>query len=429
MNVFTFIQSLCIAPNKNIGTTNKKQSPQLRKVTLILSYLLLFSRIVQAIALDSSFVDKLIMNNPNWVVKAHKGLLEMGFEIHDQEKKDILILLSKTSSAYSISINTMLSELCTQNINCHITIRQILKSNSQNEFLQSITHKKPDLIFSMGSAATEFLHTKYNGEGKIPVVSVCSKDPHLMGLLKEDSMPTYNIAYTSLDVPVTLQMKYMKSIVEELKFIVILYAKSNSSAIKTQVNPLITICDSLHIKYSEVIVTKTESDDIKKELTHKTDSLAILINSDITYKDRSLFWITGCTKVFENIDVINQSARTIPVLSAMPSVVKEGENSAALSIGVSFENNALKAVDYGVKILKGINKPSDFEVGKVTPPDIAINFMRIKHCGDWLKIPFNLFENATFVYDYNGICRRRNGKTVLLREKTVSVQKTTVISN
>jgi hypothetical protein len=36
----------------------------------------------------------------------------------------------------------------------------------------------------------------------------------------------------------------------------------------------------------------------------------------------------------------------------------------------------------------------------VSPPDIAISFLKAREIG--LKVPFPFFENASFVYDYEG---------------------------
>jgi len=71
-----------------------------------------------------------------------------------------------------------------------------------------------------------------------------------------------------------------------------------------------------------------------------------------------------------------------------------------MAIGISFESNAHLAAIYGVDILQGRVKAGDLKVGVVSPPDIAISFLKAREIG--LRVPFSFFESASFVYDYDG---------------------------
>jgi putative ABC transport system substrate-binding protein len=114
----------------------------------------------------------------------------------------------------------------------------------------------------------------------------------------------------------------------------------------------------------------------------------------------SIFWITGSTAVFREIDTINANADRVAVISAVPEVVQRGDSSAALSIGISFESNAHLAAVYGADVLTGRVAVGDLKVGIVSPPDIAINFRRVRQIG--LQMPFSFFEIASYLYDYQG---------------------------
>jgi putative ABC transport system substrate-binding protein len=114
----------------------------------------------------------------------------------------------------------------------------------------------------------------------------------------------------------------------------------------------------------------------------------------------SIFWITGSTSVFREIETISELNQGVPVLAAVPEVVQSGLASAVLSIGVSFQSNAQLAAVYGTEILNGTALPGELPVGVVSPPDIAINFHRAR--ADGLKIPFSFFEASSFVYDAEG---------------------------
>ena len=81
-------------------------------------------------------------------------------------------------------------------------------------------------------------------------------------------------------------------------------------------------------------------------------------------------------------------------------IVKAGNDSAVMSIGISFESNAHLAAIYGADVLAGTRKAGELPVGIVSPPDIAINFRKAREIG--LNIPFNFVESASKLYDYDG---------------------------
>jgi len=126
--------------------------------------------------------------------------------------------------------------------------------------------------------------------------------------------------------------------------------------------------------------------------------------------ENSIFWITGSTAVFREIHTIDQHSDRVPVLSLVPDVVKAGDDSAVMAIGITFDSNAQLAALYGIDVLTGKAKVGDLKVGIVSPPDIAISWRKAREIG--MNIPFSFFESASFVYDYEGKMVRYRGKQV-----------------
>jgi putative ABC transport system substrate-binding protein len=112
-------------------------------------------------------------------------------------------------------------------------------------------------------------------------------------------------------------------------------------------------------------------------------------------------------KVFDTVDVL---AENVPVVSLLPDLVQEGDISAVMSVGVSFDSNSILAAVYGVRILSEGVDPGSLPVGVITPPDVAISFAKAREIG--LQIPFTMFESATFVYDPQGKLAREKGQLV-----------------
>jgi len=321
----------------------------------------------------------------------------------------ILVLFPKRSSAYDIAMAQILSAFREKNLQAVFHLINFEgEPSAGKKVLEEAKTQNFDLIFSMGSDSTVFI-TGNKDDITIPVVTVCSKDPVLMGQLTDYQSGSGNqIAYTSLDVPITIQMAYLQKLIPNLQNIAVLFAESNISAVNTQVRPLVDFCKKSGINLMEISVK--DRDNARAELEAKIPPVTKALLEKDPSADHSIFWITGSTSVFREIETINQHTGKIPVLSAVPNVVGEGDNSAVISIGVSFENNAQLAAIYAVRILTNQVSPGELEVGVVSPPDIAINFKRARAID--LKIPFSFFESAIQIYDHEGHLVRDKGRNV-----------------
>ena len=321
----------------------------------------------------------------------------------------VFVLFPKKSSAYDIAMAQILAVFFEKRLNSVFTVHNFWDDPGKGQAaLKYARAQNFDLIYSMGSNSTSFLVEHFASE-KTPVVTVCSKDPVLLG-----QVPDYqtgsgsNIAFTSLDVPIRSQVAYLRQLKEDLKQIAVLYARNNTSAVATQVEPLRDACQRLGIEVIDVAVDDQAK--AAEELTVKVPQAVKRMLAEDPDGQNSIFWITGSTSVFREIQTINAGSANIPVLSLVPNVVQAGDDSAVLSIGVSFENNAQIAALYGVRILNQQASPGQLPVGVVTPPDIAINFKKASAIG--LKIPFSFFESASFIYDHYGVLVRERGQDV-----------------
>lgn len=345
-------------------------------------------------------------------------LVLKGSQADDPAAKHILLLYTRPSSSYDAAADQILSLFLSKKIPAAFTARVFRLSSDKAAYerdgLQALDFARQqrfDLIFSVGSDTTDFMYSHFRNES-IPLVTVTSKDPVLLGYLKDyETGSGTNIAYTSLNVPIELQMVYLKQLMPNLKNIAVMYGDKNTSAKQTQVEPLRNIAKDYSINMIDVIVyNNNDRTKARADLAIGMPAAIIEIDKTDPGHKNSIFWITGSTEVFNEIETINKLSGDVPVLSAVPNVVQQGSNSAVLSIGVTFESNAQLAALYATDILMGNVKPGDLKVGVVSPPDIAINFMKAKQIN--LKIPFSFFESASFVYDYNGKLVREEGQVV-----------------
>ncbi|GBC62571.1 hypothetical protein DENIS_3543 [Desulfonema ishimotonii] len=329
-------------------------------------------------------------------------------EAAPKERYRIMVLFPKKSSAYDTAMETILSVFRDKNICAEfVGVNFFMKEEAGAAALRQAEADPCDLIFSMGSGSTDFVH-KNHSAGKVPVVSVCAKDPVLLGQIRDyDTGSGNHMAFTSLNVPVALQMAYLRKLIPDLRNIAVIYARKNRSAVITQFRPLRDMAGRQGINVMEIVVEDRKN--ARAEIESKMPAALESVRKSGQEKN-SLIWITGSTSVFREIETINRNAGVIPVLSAVPDVVTEGDNSAVLSIGVSFENNAYLAAIYAIRILREKAEAGDLRVGLVSPPDIAVNFKKAREIG--LLIPFRFFELASYVYDHEGKKVRMKGQKV-----------------
>jgi putative ABC transport system substrate-binding protein len=323
--------------------------------------------------------------------------------------KKVLVLYPRKSTAYDVAMTRILSVFAEKNANVRLVAENFEnRPELADDIMRRAEAEKFDLIFAMGSEATAYLYGAHRNS-RVPVVTVCSKDPVQLGQMKDyESGSGINFAFTSLNVLVEVQLAYLKELRPNLKNIAILVDDKNVSAIETQARPIAEAAAKEGIAAFDVTVTDPAMP--KEQLAALVPAaVARMRRTDPDLKD-SIFWVTGSTSVFLEMATINAHADKVPVLSVVPEVVQEGADSAVLSIGVSFESNAHLAAIYGADILAGKAEASRLKVGVVSPPDIAINFLRAREIG--LKIPFRFFEAAAYVYDYAGKIVRNRGQSV-----------------
>jgi putative tryptophan/tyrosine transport system substrate-binding protein len=267
------------------------------------------------------------------------------------------------------------------------------------------------LVFAMGSESAQIAHESYRGEA-LPVVTVCAKDPVQLG-----QMPAYekgsgtNIAYTSLNMPTDAQFSYLLQLMPDVRNIAILVDATNKSSVETQSKPLEEAATKKGIKVHLLAVQARKG--MREEMPQKMAAAIAAMKANDPELKKSFFWVTGSTAVFTEMGIVNRNAGAVPVLSVVPNVVKAGDESAALAVGISFESNARLAAAYSVAILDKRAKPGELKVGVVEPPDIAINFKKARAAG--LRIPYAFFELAWYVYDADGKPARVLGRDLAAR--------------
>lgn len=331
----------------------------------------------------------------------------------------ILVLYPRPSSAYDTAITRFLSVFADKRIDAELLVVNFKNEDARGRAALAYAEESNyDLVLAMGSESTAWLWSVYKG-GRLPVVSLCSKDPVLLGQMANYTQGSgSNFAFTSLNMPIDAQMSYVTQLLPNLKNLAILVDANNLSAMQTQALPAKQFARERGIRVFELAVKN--SNNAKAELAQLVRDAVNSMKKNDTELSNSIFWITGSTTVFAEIATINAHAFRVPVLSTVTDVVTAGDDTAAVSVGVSFESNAYQSALYAADILDGQRKAGDLPVGIVSPPDVAISFKKAREIG--LRIPFSLFEGATVIYDNDGkIARSSTARAATARAPLASI--------
>ena len=411
-----------------------KNKHLVQNISLLVIAVLSFTTVVNAAAGTTDFSQKKIVQSGNvfsdlsWMdidpnVKAHWTINshpknDNWLQIHPKSTSDlnsvdykVIISISKRSKSYVLALTKLLEVFNNQKISALISVINInKKENLLDEVMHYAKESNVDLVVSMGSQSEALLHKNYRN-GSIPIVTSTNKDPVLLGQIESYTAPRKsNMAYTSLNVPLSIQMQYLELLKPNLKVIGLMYNKNHTAVMGTEVTPTKELLKQQGIDVIDIAVTDSKT---------AIDTLTIRIPNALKEMQKldpglnnSIFWVTSSTAIFSNIETVNKYTERVPVIAGIPNAVATGENSAVIAFGVDRRTNAHQATLYAIDILKGRKKPGNFPVGIVTPPDISINFLVAKKIG--LKIPFFYIENATFIYDYTGQVVRDFGENLVI---------------
>ncbi|AEH33027.1 hypothetical protein DEB41_06930 [Vibrio anguillarum] len=318
----------------------------------------------------------------------------------------VWVLVSRKADAYDVALSTILKVFRREMPN--VSFRAFLLPKSQEELVAwtKAADKKANMIYTVGSSATVSLHKIYAG-GKLPVVSVNAKDPVLLGLTDNYHSSGNNFAYTSLNLPADITLSFLRRFKPSLTQIGVLYAKSNTSAYLTQFLPLQKEAEKQGVKVFPIEVDENNPELALQHVMQTTIESMKVNDGNLC---QSLLWLTGSSSLLNRLDEINLHSEPLPLLTAVPDAVNGTQQSALMSVGVGFENNAHQAAFYGIEVLKKGVDPGSLPVGVLSPPDISISFKQAGRVDT--QLPFVLIEMASDIYSQDGKLVRSAGMSM-----------------
>ncbi len=362
---------------------------------------------------DISWLSFSEINQRNWLSNIDSKDSSRLYVKPDRGSKEqshkILVVVAKKSGSYKLAMNRLLEVFYQERFFPDFEVVNINRDEKVGrKLLKKAKSRGFDLIFTMGSESAALVHRFYQN-GPLPVVTSINKDPVSLGQVKSYKEGTgNNIATTTLNVPIDIQLNYLFELNPGLKHVALLYNRNHKQVVKTEVKPFRQAMEAQGIRVIDVRVE--DRDKAREQLEARLPKAVMKLKEIDPTLRHSLMWMTSSTAIFSNLDLVTEHASGIPIISTNPNAVREGRQSAAVAIGIDRRNNAHLAAVYALRILRDGVDPGSLEVGVVTPPDIALNFLVARDIG--LKVPFTFLESAGFVYGYQGELVRSFGQNV-----------------
>jgi putative ABC transport system substrate-binding protein len=193
-----------------------------------------------------------------------------------------------------------------------------------------------------------------------------------------------------------LQLRYLRRLLPELSYLLVCVNRERKLVLKAEIEPLVMACREVGIAVELVEIAGPEG------VADQLRASAPRALAKIKAGESAAWWVSSSTALHDHVAVLQELA-DLPVLSENPALVcgaTHGKASAMAAIGLDRRNNAHVAAGYAIRILRQEAAAGDFPLGVYDPPDIAINVERFRHHG--LRVPFDLLEAATLVYDAEG---------------------------
>ncbi len=233
---------------------------------------------------------------------------------------------------------------------------------------------KPDIIVSVGSAATQVAKDNFT---RIPIIFSAVKYPVISGFAESVDRPGGNMTGASLDIPVDIQFRYLSQIIPKLKRVGVLYTTNTSKLIA----PARVIAGNMGIELVAIQIAT------QRDLPRALDSLASSTQALWSVADQNLF-DPQTTKFI----LLNSLRMGLPFMGFSRHVVESG---ALFALDFDYKAIGRQAGQIASQVLEGAT-PGNIPI---TTPDIIwfhYNENTAKRVG--ITVPAELMAIAKEVY-------------------------------
>ncbi|MEA2101487.1 MAG: ABC transporter substrate-binding protein [Thermodesulfobacteriota bacterium] len=240
-----------------------------------------------------------------------------------------------------------------------------------------IVDKKPDLVFCIGTPATEYSHKKIINAG-IPMVFTMVVYPEQAGC-KSNTEPADGLTGTSIYMDPYDSLGIMKLVLPDMKKLGIIHSDEDNAVAFTE--ELRQKAGKLGVEVVDQQVDKSDriGDAVNALIKQGVDTFGIPIDSYYGLRDSE--------PVKDLQSIANENK--IPVVSFLTHSELRG---AILYVGCDFQTVGGLSADQGVKILKDGIRPENIPIARQEDLSILVDMDSAKRLG--IEIPISILELA-----------------------------------
>lgn len=239
------------------------------------------------------------------------------------------------------------------------------------QIIDEVRQKRPDLILTLGTAATEAAAARIND---IPIVFSVVLNPSVNNILRRG-----NITGVSMDIPFLTQFEVLKSAVPGIKRIGMLYNPAETGYV---VDSARAAAERIGITLIAVSVASEKEVPSKlEEISRKIDVLYMIADSSV-YTPKSTEFI-----------LVYTLKRGIPFIGLSEKYVKAG---ALLALSWDYNDLGMQAGELGYRIIQGA-RPDELSVAYPRDVPLILNLRTARNIG--IKIPSMIIKKAEKVYE------------------------------
>jgi putative ABC transport system substrate-binding protein len=289
---------------------------------------------------------------------------------YSQAREFIAVIKTREAEPYEVALRSLRRTLKEKGV--HAPVEEfLLGEDGKDERLAELRKKNPQLVVTLGSAATERVARVIKDA---PVLFCMALNPMASGLVRSMAASGNNLTGASLDIPPHVQFDALRALVPNVKRIGVIY---NPQETETVVQQGRKAAKDLGLELHAVPISSGEKvPEALRALDKNVDALWAVADS------------TAFTPASAEFIFLHTLRNKLPFMGLSPAFVKAG---ALLALAIDYQDVGAQCGGLATKLLSGEN-PSSLPVTTPQKVVLHVNLKTAETIG--LKIPSERLKGA-----------------------------------
>ncbi|HKY07948.1 MAG TPA: ABC transporter substrate-binding protein [Candidatus Binatia bacterium] len=261
----------------------------------------------------------------------------------------IAVIKAREAEPYDLALHALRRTLKEKGINARIE-ELLLSEDSRDERIAELRKKNPQLVVTLGSAATERVAKLIKDT---PVLFCMALNPAASGFVRSMSASGNNVTGASLDIPPQAQFEALRSVVPGLKRIGVIYNPQETESVVQQARKAAK--DMGLELFAVPIASADKVPEALRSLDKNVDALW-------SVADSTTFTSSSAEFIF-----LHTLRNKLPFMGLSPAFVKQG---ALLALAINYQEIGAQCGGLATRLLSG-ESPSSLPV--TTPQKVVLH--------------------------------------------------------